>query len=128
MLSRVHRLYQVRDIADIILPVINLNQFRIYRNARKEPIGLITWGLFSPEVEKEYLGGKMVLSEAELNSGELIYFTDFIAPYGHARQIARDIKHNVFPNSTGKSMRFSEQGKLKRIFQFHGVNYKKPLN
>jgi cytolysin-activating lysine-acyltransferase len=70
----------------------------------------------------------VVLSEAELQSGDLIYFTDFIAPYGHTRKIAHDIKHNVFPGSAGKSLRFTEQGKLKRIFTFHGVNYKKPLN
>jgi hemolysin-activating ACP:hemolysin acyltransferase len=31
MLSKVHRLHQVRNIADIILPAINLNQYVILR-------------------------------------------------------------------------------------------------
>src|SRR5688572_27244467 len=92
MLSQVHRKMQIRDIADIVLPFINLDQFRIYRNGVKRPVGFITWAYFSEEVEKEYLNGKAVLSEKELNSGKIIYMTDFIAPYGHAKRIIKELR------------------------------------
>lgn len=129
LLSRVHRMFQLRDIADIILPAINLNQFRMYRNGKKEPVALVTWGRFSRDVEKQYLAGKMMLSEQELSSGDMIYITDFIAPYGHVRQVARDLKTNIFPNASGKAIRFTQQGKhTGRVWTFHGVNYQKPLN
>ena len=128
MVSPVHRQFQVRDLADIILPAINLNQFRIYRNDKNEPVALVTWGYFSKEVEQQYIGGKAVLSEAELASGDIIYLTDFIAPYGHIKQVVKDLKLNVFPNDIGHSIRFDEQGKpRKKIRTFRGVNYgKKP--
>lgn len=123
MLSKVHRKIQIRDIADIILPQIDLNQFRIYHNSKKEPIALVTWAYFSKKVEKEYLAGKAVLTKEELNSGDIIYLTDFIAPFGHTKQIAKDLKENIFPNQSAKFLRFTEQGKHRvKVREFKGSN------
>ena len=127
LLSKVHRKYQVRDIADVILPTINLNQFRIYRDKNKQPIGLVTWGYFNEATEREYLSGKSVLSEKELTSGDILYFLDFIAPYGHAKKIIKDLRENVFPTSEAKSLHFLEQGiRRNKVKKFHGINFKKP--
>lgn len=127
LLSKVHRKFQVRDIADIIIPTINLNQFRIYHNKNKQPIGLVTWGYFDEKTEQEYLSGKTVLSGKELKSGDILYMLDFIAPYGHAKKIVKDLRENIFPNSEAKSLHFIEQGiRRKKIKKFYGVNYQKP--
>ncbi len=124
--SKVHRNYEIRDVADIILPFINANQFRIYHDEKKRPIALLTWAKFSQEVEAEYLNGKIVLSEAEINSGEIIYFTDFIAPYGHTKLVVRDIKNNLFVNETAKAVRFISKGKRRsRVWVFKGRDYSK---
>lgn len=129
LLSKVHRKYQIRDIADIILPAIDLGQYRIYRNAQKQPVAFVTWGYFDEKTEAEYLNGKTVLSKSELKSGDILYMLDFIAPYGHAKKVINDLRSNVFPNSEAKSLHFIEQGKhRKKIKKFHGVNYKKALN
>lgn len=111
MMSKVHRKMQIRDIADIILPPIDLDQFRIYRNENKEPIGFVTWGWFSDEVEKKYLSGDVVLTKEEWKSGDNLFFTDFIAPFGHTKQIFKDLTHNIFPNETAKTLRFDDHGK-----------------
>jgi cytolysin-activating lysine-acyltransferase len=129
MASKVHRQLQVRDIADIMLPALNLNQFRIYRSASKQPIALVTWAYFSPAVEQAYLGGRALLSEAERTSGDILYITDCIAPYGHVKQVIRDMQTNVFPNAHAKALRFVEHGKVRpKLWHFYGVNYQKPLN
>jgi cytolysin-activating lysine-acyltransferase len=129
MASKVHRHLQVRDIADIMLPALNLNQFRIYRKPDHAPVALVTWAYFSAEVEKAYLGGRALLSEAERTSGDILYITDFIAPYGHAKQVIRDLRTNVFPNAHAKALRFVEHGKTRpTLWHFYGVNYQRPLN
>lgn len=129
MLSPVHRKFQVRDIADIILPAVDLGQYRIYRNTKKQPIAFVTWGYFDEKTEAEYLNGKTVLSKNELKSGNILYMLDFIAPYGHAKKVVNDLRNNVFPNSEAKSLHFLEQGKhRKKIKKFHGVNFRKVLN
>ncbi len=84
MLSKVHRKYQVRDIADAILPAVDLGQYRIYRNKNKQPVAFVTWGYFDEKTEAEYLNGKSILSRDELKSGDILYMLDFIAPTGHA--------------------------------------------
>jgi cytolysin-activating lysine-acyltransferase len=129
MASKVHRQYQIRDIADVIFPAINLGQYKIFRNASRQPIGLVTWGRFSPEVEKKYLKGNPVLSEKELTSGDRLYFLDFVAPYGHAKQVTSHLRKHVFPNDLGTSVRFTGNVKSPmKILKFYGVNYKKRLN
>lgn len=129
MASKVHRKYQIRDIADVIFPAINLGQYVIFRNARKEPIAFVTWGRFSAVVENKYLNGNPVLTEHELNSGDRLYFLDFAAPYGHARQVTSHLRKHMFPNDLGTSVRFTENASAPiKILKFHGVNYKKPLN
>jgi cytolysin-activating lysine-acyltransferase len=129
MVSKVHRKMQIRDIADIVLPFINLDQFMIYRNGVKRPVAFITWAYFSEEVEKEYLNGKAVLSEKELNSGKIIYMTDFIAPYGHAKRIIKELRTSIFPHAEVKALRLTEQGeRRKKLWKFHGINYKQKLN
>ena len=102
---------QIRDIADIILPPINLNQFRIYRNSKKEPTGFVTWGWFDDKTEQKYLSGNVVLTAEEWNSGKNLFFTDFIAPFGHTKKIFKDLTYNIFPNETAKTLRFDDHGK-----------------
>ena len=129
MLSKVHRKLQVRDIADMILPPVLLNQYRIYRNAKGQPIAFVTWARFSENAEKSYLSGQKVLSREDWKSGDFVYVTDFIAPYGHARKIVRDLLANVFPNEEVKALRFIEQGKSRpNIWKFYGVNYTQSLH
>lgn len=129
MLSPVHRMLQVRDVADIMLPALNLGQYRMYRAADKRPVGLVTWARFSPAVEQAYLGGRGMLSEAERTSGDITYVTDFIAPFGHARAIVKELRTQVFPNQLVKALRFVEQGKARPgVWEFRGVNYGKPTH
>lgn len=129
MASTVHRKYQIRDIADAILPSVNLGQYKIYRNTRKEPVALVTWGRFSEAVEKKYLAGNPVLTEAELTSGDRLYFLDFLAPYGHAKQVITHLRKHEFPNDLGISVRFTQnESAPMKMMKFHGVNYKKRLN
>lgn len=123
MVSKIHRQMQIRDIADIILPAINLQQYRIYRDEKGKPVGFVTWANFSQDIESLYLKGKVVLSQAELNSGEIIYITDFIAPYGHTKRIVSDLRKNIFPDKKVKALRFTEPGKHKsNIWIMSGKN------
>lgn len=127
--SKVHRLYHVRDIADVIFPAINLGQYKIFRNASKQPIALVTWGKLSAAAEKKYLSGNPMLSEQELASGDRLYFMDFIAPYGHMKQVAQHMKKHVFPNDCGRSIRFTaNKSSPVKVLKFYGMNYKRPMH
>lgn len=120
--SPLHRQFTVLDVPAIILPPIHLNQFRIYKNTKGKAVGLVTWAYFSKEVEEKYLNGQMILPLEDWKSGDILYLTDFIAPYGDARKIARDLRNNIFSrDQTGKAVRFTSLGKRrKNIHVFRG--------
>jgi cytolysin-activating lysine-acyltransferase len=130
MYSKVHSKFMILDIADIILPPIQLNQFRIYRDGNKKPVGFVSWAFFDDKTEKKYISGKAVMSLEEWNSGNNLFFTDFIAPFGHTKKMFKDLTHNIFPDSHAKTLRFTDQGKhRKNLIHLYGKNYrKKKLN
>lgn len=120
--SRVHRAFPVVDLMDVVLPPVHLNQFRIYHNKNKTPIGLATWGFFTNDVLERYLAGDVVLTLDEWKNGDRLVFTDFIAPYGHAKLIVHDLRNNIFPQATGCSIRFDAAGKpRKKVRHWHGA-------
>jgi cytolysin-activating lysine-acyltransferase len=125
MVSEFHRKYLIHDIGSVFFPPVHLNQFRIYKNKLKDPIALITWAFLSKEVEEKYLSQEYILKPQDWKSGNRIWFIDFLAPFGHMRQVSKDIKDNIFPNDCGKSVRVDSNGKIKGIYNWYGKNYRK---
>ena len=111
MLSKVHRKMQIRDIADIILHRLTLISSAFIEIQKKEQLDLFTWGWFDDKTEQKYLSGNVVLTAEEWNSGKNLFFTDFIAPFGHTKKIFKDLTYNIFPNETAKTLRFDDHGK-----------------
>jgi len=60
-------------------PPLVLGQYRIFR-FDGIPRAMITWGWFSPAVEKTYVGGG-VLDPEDWRSGDRLWLVDMIAPY-----------------------------------------------
>lgn len=124
MYSKVHSKFMVLDIPDIILPPIHLNQFRIYRDRNKKPIGFVSWANFDDKTERKYINGYILRSLEEWNSGDRLFFTDFIAPFGHAKKIFKDLTHNIFPDRYARTLRFTDQGvHRKNLIHLYGKNY-----
>lgn len=123
--SPMHRHFPVQDVVDLMLPAVQLNQFRIYHDGAGKPVGLVCWAKLSDEVLKKYTDGQP-LSLQERESGDLLFFTDFIAPFGHAKKIAKEFKYEIFPNDMAYGLRWHGVGKpRKEIVPFYGANYKK---
>ncbi len=120
--SELHRDYRINDIGSVFLPPIHLNQFRIYRKADGQPIGLITWARLTKKVELDYVTKGYNLHPTDWNAGDELWAIDFVAPFGHGRQILKDLRTNVFPNEVGKAVRIGKDGKPKGIMKLHGIN------
>ncbi|EMS96470.1 RTX toxin acyltransferase family protein [Agrobacterium tumefaciens str. Cherry 2E-2-2] len=119
--SDLHRKYYINDIGSVFFPPIDLNQFRIYhRNGR--PVGFVTWASLNNEIEGRYLNSDYILRPDDWKSGDQILFMDFIAPFGDARNIVRDLRKNVFPDIAARSIRVRRDAKP-RVCHLHGVNY-----
>ena len=121
--SSMHSHFTVKDIADILMPPIILNQYRIYSANNATAVGFVCWGMFSPDVERKLVHSKSVLELSDWTSGNQPFVTDFIAPFGHAKMIVRDLKTGIFADHVVKALRYESPGNPRRsVSRFYGVN------
>lgn len=117
-----------------LLPPLALNQYQLYQEENGDrPTGLVTWAWFSPEVEQEYVRNSKALQPADWNSGERGWIIDFIAPFGHAKEIVSDLRNDVFPDKVGRFLRAKKNSNQLRIIYIHGAqtlnsNAERPSN
>lgn len=117
--SPLHQKAYVGKIRQNIFPPLELNQFRIYRT-QNQPVGFVAWAYLSDEIEQQFIAGPMELQPEDWKSGDNLFFIEFIAPFGHTRQILRDLTTNIFPDRVAKSLRFKKFGKPPKLCRFHG--------
>ena len=104
-----------------LLPAILTRQMRMYRKNGK-PHAFVTWARLSQEVEEAFVLNTSSLQPKDWQSGERIWFIDWIAPFGGTREMTRDLKENVFPNDVGRFLRMKEGSDTLNVFYVHGVN------
>ncbi len=115
MSSPVHRKYEIIDIADRFVPALIHNQFRYYE-INGNPIGFVNWAWLSDEVDEKYMTGEYILNLDEWVGGNNLWFPEFVAPFGHARLIIKDLRTNVLPKGTpAKSFKIRPDGSLRSI-------------
>ncbi|BAY88888.1 MULTISPECIES: toxin-activating lysine-acyltransferase [unclassified Tolypothrix] len=116
--SPLHRKYKIASISERFVPSLIHNQFRYYE-IDGNPIGFVNWAWLTDEVEEKFLKGKYVLQLDEWQGGNNLWFPEFIAPFGHARLIIKDLRNNIFPKGTpAKSLKINPDGTLKSIYRW----------
>ncbi|WP_438362834.1 toxin-activating lysine-acyltransferase [Nioella halotolerans] len=118
----------IGDIASGCQFAINQGQFRIYRSAEGQPLGCVCWIWLHKEHEETAAAamlaapfGTMSLQE-EWIGGDRLWFYNFIAPFGHARVMANDLRHSVFPGVDARALRMDKRGNLKHFALFQNVD------
>ena len=121
--SKYHSSSSLVELFAWIMPAIHFNQFRMYHQGGR-PIAWVTWALM-----KEAEGTAYVTANQDFDftpetwqSGDQIWFIDFIAPYGHALKVAYDLKRNVFPNRAGFAPDIDMETGERRVRKLFGVN------
>ena len=118
--SELHSSYVISDLAYCFLIPIDLNQFRIYYNDKKLPIGFVCWAFLTEEKKEKYLNGEYTIQPNDWNEGNELIFTEFIAPFNHSKKIIKDLTDNIFPDKIGYSVKVSEKGKIDSVKKFRG--------
>jgi hemolysin-activating ACP:hemolysin acyltransferase len=85
--------YTTNDIISYLLLPIEYNKIRIYYEGDK-PIGLITWCWLSTTKSDLFLQDEYTPTKEDfaLDTSDKLWGFEFIAPYGHARQMMRAIR------------------------------------
>ncbi|MEZ5692023.1 MAG: toxin-activating lysine-acyltransferase [Rickettsiales bacterium] len=115
--SSAHADYKIKHFSEVVLPPVQLNQYRIYHDASNRPVGFVSWAKFSKEVEDKFLNESKPLTLEEWASGDIIYIMEFIAPFGHAKRIISDLKKH-YPNHKAHAVRFNPATNCKKLMVF----------
>jgi hemolysin-activating ACP:hemolysin acyltransferase len=92
--SPFHRKWRVGSVLERIIPPIALGQVRIVVKD-DQPVGFLTWALFTESAENAYLKKHRKIKLEEWNAGDRLWFTDFVAPYGKVRKIIEAIDESL---------------------------------
>ena len=100
-----------------IIPAIQCRQIKIYVDSTGIPVAFISWAKITDKVMREVHQIGRSLRNSEWNCGENIFFNDFIAPYGHSKQVVKDIRYNnIVPvGAIATSVRHNLDGSVRKI-------------
>lgn len=108
------------NIASVYLwiwPAIRLRQIVFLIDARNVPIGYATWSYLSEEnslrMERDEV---RYLEIGEWNEGTNLWITDFVAPKGHVRRLARVLRNTLNPiHKSALGLRRDASGTVTRL-------------
>lgn len=100
--SPLHRAYLVSEWYQQIYPAITLNQFRYYTDEHGNPLAFCNWAFLSKKNMNEILSGERDIRKEDWQSGSNMFFPEMIAPYGHAKMMATDLRRNILSSRKGE--------------------------
>jgi cytolysin-activating lysine-acyltransferase len=113
-----YREYPLAVMTDWLEVPIALDQVQVFFDAATHaPVGYVTWALLSDDVERRWLNDPSTLLHcSEWNEGDRLWIMDFVAPFGHASDIARHLRRHGFAgHDRARSVRRDADGNVARI-------------
>ncbi|WP_363324517.1 toxin-activating lysine-acyltransferase [uncultured Roseibium sp.] len=105
-----------------ILPPLRLRQYRLFRDPSDQPRAIVTWARLNAQTKEDLIETDRVLSEHEWNCGEIIFFNDWISPFGDTQRLAFELGKTLFKDDEGFSFMRFRNGRGRRIYNWHGRN------
>jgi cytolysin-activating lysine-acyltransferase len=90
--SSLHASYPVAMLDRRIDPSLPLQQFLYYTDREGMPVAFCNWVWLNASVLEDVLATGRDLEPAEFKCGDLPFFYEFLAPFGHCRAVVRDLR------------------------------------
>ena len=97
--SSAHKTFFIADLEWFVMTPIILQQFRLFYDKEK-PIGVVFWGQVDAEVEERLAAGGAKLRPQNWKSGDRLWVTEVIAPFGGAPVMVAALKEKVVPTTS----------------------------
>lgn len=110
-----HKYFAMDDIETRILPPLLTDQCKLYVQASSGgmPMGFISWAKLNAASERKYLHTRR-LSPADWNSGEHIWLTDILLPYGGHDRVFNELQHSLFVGQAVNYLIHQGSGEVRR--------------
>lgn len=116
LLETPRRQLSLGAIAVQVLPAIQLAQIAFCFDGRGRPVGYATWAFVTERVAMELeVDPARVLHVSEWNEGSILWVMDFVAPMGHASELARVVRNRLPTAHLFRGARRSADGAIRRV-------------
>lgn len=121
MHSAAHRDAPLHSLSTLLLPAIKLRQFILVSEAG-QPVFFLSWLNLSADAEARYLREPAVcIPEADWNSGDRLWINDWVAPFGHTRQIHSLLRRRLWSNRIARALHHRGEEQGLRVHHFRGI-------
>ena len=122
--SPYHSQWALYDADRELVPPLVLEQCKFYFDAQQNPVAFVTWSTITDATKIKLLEGGQMEWE-DWNNGPLLLFNDFVAPFGHTREIVKDLRNSDWPCDIAFSLRRAQDGSVKKVnYWWHQKDYK----
>lgn len=118
--SEYHKEWCLWSVDAEIIPPLLLGQHKIYLDEHSNPVGFVTWAWLSEIGKEKVLSQCGIFSLEEWNAGRHLMINDFISPWGHAKQMAKDLRVSTFYNIVGFAVRRYPDGEIRKLMKGRG--------
>lgn len=113
-----HKEAPLAALPELLLPAIKQRQY-VLACQDSRPVFFMSWAWLDAQAEQHYLTRMpLLVPEAAWQSGERMWVIDWVAPFGHARQMTQAVRSELFPTHCLRSLwhRGAERGKRVKCF------------
>ncbi len=104
-----------------VLAPLRLGQARFYLSTEGRPTGMVTWAWLSETEEAAVLESGGRLDHATTwNSGDRLFFYDWISERRTTLAMMKDLIHDVFARNNATSIRRADDGSVRKICRWKG--------
>lgn len=119
LLETPRRYLSLGAIAVQVLPAIQLGQIAFCFDGRGRPVGYATWAFLTERVAMELgVDSTRVLHVSEWDEGSILWIMDFVAPMGHAMELARTVRSRLPSAHMFRGARWGADGAIRRAVSF----------
>jgi cytolysin-activating lysine-acyltransferase len=113
--------FSIAAILRQVVPALQLKQIEFCFDARGNPVGYATWAYLTDEVAENICrDDRKLLHLSEWNEGTHIWIIDFVAPYGQAHILARQMRRGRLAAAGRiRAVRRNADGSLRRLADLH---------
>lgn len=115
--SELHRHLFLADLDWLVLPAIQLKQFRLIRKDNV-PIAYASWAYLNEDAAARLTSGEKRLRPSDWKGGEELWLIDLITPFGGQEQIVRELKDKVFKGEKVKALQVAPDGQSMAVVEW----------
>lgn len=105
--SPAHRHFSLADLEWLVVPPLMLEQYKVFRDDRKAPIGVALWAYLDEKAERRLAQEPARLHPDQWKSGASLWLVELAAPFATKENMMRErMLVDVYENVLRRPMRF----------------------